>query len=70
MIRLKIRSHGVETAVREYSQPSEAVRSITTAGVDGAAAARIVQRDVFAYVGMHSTGQRFAVWRSIDKEAD
>lgn len=67
MIRLKVRTVHHETVTRLYGDFSQVVTSIESAGVDRAQAILVAHREVFAYVGMHSTGQRFAVWRSTDQ---
>ena len=68
MIRLKVRTPTHETVTTLYRDFGQVVDSIETAGVDRTQAILVAHREVFAYVGMHRSGQRFAVWRSNDQE--
>lgn len=68
MIRLKVRTAKHDTVTTLYGDIGQVVESIATAGVDRRQAVLVAHREVFAYVGMHGTGQRFAVWRSTDQE--
>lgn len=69
MIVIKVRWHGQKTGELLYDTHTQAREAIKSSGVSGADASRLTHRDLFAYIGVHpQTGNRYAVWRTRDRE--